>query len=87
MFRLQRIAKMIGISTAFGLNNLFCFSQETQFPFVEVVQYRANDPIEDRYSYAKLTSINGFTASVFDGHGGYLCVIINIFRQNMCQKI
>ena len=52
-----------------------------------MVQYNANNPIEDRYSYAKLTSIDGFTASVFDGHGGDLCVKISSFRLNMSLKI
>lgn len=36
--------------------------------------YNANDPIEDRHTYQKLKSIKGFTASVFDGHGGDLTV-------------
>lgn len=34
-------------------------------------QYPANNPIEDRYAYGKLSSVDGFAAGVFDGHGGW----------------
>ena len=37
---------------------------------VETLQYPANDPIEDRFSYHSFESVDGFTAIVFDGHGG-----------------
>lgn len=36
-----------------------------------VSQYPANNPIEDRYASGKLTSVDGFAAGVFDGHGGW----------------
>jgi serine/threonine protein phosphatase PrpC len=36
-----------------------------------VLQYPANSPIEDRFNVSGLKSIDGFTASVFDGHGGW----------------
>lgn len=37
-------------------------------------QVSSNDPIEDRLAYDDLTSVDGFVASVFDGHGGWqLC--------------
>lgn len=35
------------------------------------IQTPANNPIEDRFAYHDLTSLEGFVASVFDGHGGW----------------
>lgn len=87
MFRLAHLAKITGVGSAMFVNNMFCFSQKTDYPFVEVVQYNANDPIEDRFSYSKLKSIKGFTASVFDGHGGNLVVLLLTYRQSTHQKI
>ena len=55
----------------------FCDSNQDEYPFVEVFSYRANNPIEDRSCYTKLNAIDGFTATVFDGHGGDLTVNIN----------
>lgn len=87
MFRLAHLAKITAFGSALLASNLACFSKKTEYPFVEVVQYNANDPIEDRYSYAKLKSIKGFTASVFDGHGGDLVVFFSTCRQSMHRKI
>lgn len=39
--------------------------------FTNCTQYPANSPIEDRYAYGRLTSVDGFAAGVFDGHGGW----------------
>lgn len=87
MFRLAQLAKITGAGSAMFVSNMFCFSQKTDLPYLEVVQYNANDPIEDRFSYSKLKSIKGFTASVFDGHGGNLVVLLLTYRQNMRPKI
>lgn len=38
---------------------------------VSRLQYPANNPIEDRYDYTQLSSIDAFVVSVFDGHGGW----------------
>ena len=87
MNRLLHLARITGMASAFSMGQMFCFSKETDFPFIEVVQYNANNPIEDRFSYAKLKSISGFTASVFDGHGGDLVVTILTNRLNTFLKI
>ena len=34
------------------------------------MQYQANNPCEDKYSYCQLKSIEAYTISIFDGHGG-----------------
>ena len=44
---------------------------------IDCSQYPANNPIEDRYAYAKLTTVDGFAAGVFDGHGGWQVCILN----------
>lgn len=36
-----------------------------------LLQYAANNPIEDRYKLFQLTAIDGFVVSVIDGHGGW----------------
>lgn len=87
MHRLSTLAKITGMASIFFASNAFCSSPASEFPFVEVVQYNANAPIEDRYTYAKLTSIKGFTASVFDGHGGDLVVRFCGYRPSMLPKI
>jgi serine/threonine protein phosphatase PrpC len=38
---------------------------------VAIIQYPANNPIEDRYKASQLTSLNAYAVSVFDGHGGW----------------
>ncbi|CAD8050938.1 unnamed protein product [Paramecium sonneborni] len=38
---------------------------------VVLLQYAANNPIEDRYKVNQLKNINGYAVSVFDGHGGW----------------
>jgi len=37
---------------------------------VSVVQYAANNPIEDRYNAIQLKHMNGYCLQVLDGHGG-----------------
>ena len=51
-----------------------CSANQQEYPFVEVVTYRANDPIEDRHCFTRLNALDAFTATVFDGHGGDLTV-------------
>jgi serine/threonine protein phosphatase PrpC len=34
------------------------------------MQYEANNPCEDKYIYEQLKSIDAYTVSIFDGHGG-----------------
>ena len=46
---------------------------------ISLIQYPANNPIEDRYDCAQLESIDGFAASVFDGHGGWQMGMFLIF--------
>ena len=43
-------------------------------PYIETLQFRANDPIEDRIAHGKLNQVSAYVVSVFDGHGGYLTV-------------
>ena len=70
---LRKGIKMFVAGAAMALSPL-CSSTQDEYPFVQVFSYRANDPIEDRSCYTKLKAIDGFTATVFDGHGGDLTV-------------
>ena len=71
---MKKIAKLS--SLLFVSKNFLCTNPDQyQYPFVETLQFSANNPIEDRISFAKLNSINAFALSVFDGHGGDLVVI------------
>lgn len=38
--------------------------------WIKTKQYGANDPCEDTLEYRRLDSINAYTVSIFDGHGG-----------------
>jgi hypothetical protein len=38
---------------------------------INILQYPANNPIEDRWSCQQLTAIDGYVAIVLDGHGGW----------------
>ena len=38
---------------------------------IEWLEYPANNPIEDRLTFGNFQSIKGFSAIVFDGHGGW----------------
>lgn len=38
---------------------------------VVLLQYAANNPIEDRYKVTQLHNASGFIVTVFDGHGGW----------------
>lgn len=87
MIRLRKLAAITGIASTFFLQNMFCATMESEYNYVEIAQYNANNPIEDRYTYTKLKSIKGFTASVFDGHGGDLVVRDHLFRQSMLRRI
>lgn len=46
--------------------------------YVQTKQFNANNPIEDRIHIGTLDRINGIAVSVFDGHGGDLCVNFHI---------
>lgn len=74
MRRIARISSLLLVGKHFMCTN----PDQYDYPFVETFQFNANNPIEDRLCYAKLKCINGFTFSVFDGHGGDLVVIIFI---------
>ena len=74
VYNLISMKRIIALSSAFVLSNVFCTAEKNEYPYVETVSYNANDPIEDRLCYTRLKSIEGFTASVFDGHGGNLTV-------------
>jgi pyruvate dehydrogenase phosphatase len=41
------------------------------FEGTAALEYPANDPIEDRYTYAKLNGGKAVYAAVFDGHSGW----------------
>lgn len=82
----SKFLKLAAIGSAVVISQTSCDSQISEYPFVEVVQYRANTPIEDRHCFSKLKSIKGFTASVFDGHGGDLTVSRMLFSLNMPQN-
>jgi hypothetical protein len=74
MNRLRQIAA--SLASIFAWSNTLCNTNaQNEYPFLETVSYNANNPIEDRFCYTKLKSIEGFTASVFDGHGGDLVVL------------
>lgn len=67
---MNRLAKISSI--LFITKQLICSTSESpaELAFVQTFQYNANNPIEDRITYAKLKNINAYTFSVFDGHGG-----------------
>lgn len=70
-----KLRGIAALASIFALSHTVCSAgTQQEFPFLETVSYNANNPIEDRLAYAKLKSIDGFTASVFDGHGGDLTV-------------
>lgn len=68
----QKITKLLGGVLIGGY--IGCTSQKNNLSFVEAFQYRANNPIEDRYTIGKLKGVRGVLTSVFDGHGGELTV-------------
>jgi pyruvate dehydrogenase phosphatase len=77
----------LGCTALLGMYKLIT-SQDAQFwffpsakPLLEsnkiegrlgTTQYPSNNPIEDRYAYRTFEKIPGFTAIVFDGHGGWM---------------
>jgi hypothetical protein len=70
-----KLRGIAALASIFALSHTVCSAgTQQEFPFLETVSYNANNPIEDRFAYARLKSIDGFTASVFDGHGGDLTV-------------
>ena len=87
MLRLRNLAKITGLASVMLVSNSMCSTSNKEYPFIEVEQYNANNPIEDRFCFTKLTSIGGYTVSVFDGHGGDLVVIIPLSSLNMQAKI
>jgi hypothetical protein len=83
-----KLRGLAALASFFALSHTVCSAASHQeFPFLETVSYNANNPIEDRFSYARLRSIDGFTASVFDGHGGDLTVSILPFSPNTPANI
>lgn len=57
-------------------SNKILFAKEAKkIPFrekVNVIEYNANNPIEDRFAAVELKNIKGNLLAVFDGHGGDL---------------
>jgi hypothetical protein len=87
LLKMKRIAALASI---FTISNSFCSAHnqhQQEYPFIETVTYNANNPIEDRLAYGRLKSIDGFTASVFDGHGGDLTVLYLLHSLNMPASI
>lgn len=57
LLKMKRIAALASI---FALSNSFCSANnqhQQEYPFIETVSYNANNPIEDRLTYARLKSI------------------------------
>ena len=57
-----------------GRSTLSCEASQVVYKQVadaHVLQYPANNPIEDRWVYASLKSIPAKLAVVLDGHGGF----------------
>jgi hypothetical protein len=46
----------------------------------------SNSPCEDRNDVLQLTSIDGYAAAVYDGHGGWQVVISGLFSPNCAQR-
>jgi len=82
----SHIHKIANFASTFLLSRAFCTTQQ-DYPFLEAIAFNANNPIEDRHCYTRLKSINGFTASVFDGHGGDLTVNYLLLSQSLPPKI
>lgn len=86
MNKLRQIAA--SLASIFASSTTLCnTNNQNEFPFIETVSYNANNPIEDRFCFTKLKSIEGFTASVFDGHGGDLVVCNLLLSPNTPLKI
>jgi hypothetical protein len=68
--------RLLAIASSFFISQSFCQSLSGH-DYIEVSQINANELIEDRFCYGKLTALPGYTASVFDGHGGSLVVKYN----------
>lgn len=63
-------------------------SDKNQLSYVQTAQFNANNPIEDRLSVFELKYYKAAVVSVFDGHGGDLCVIYQYYyRRNMYLRI
>lgn len=46
----------------------------------------SNSPCEDRNDTLQLTSIDGYAAAVYDGHGGWQVVDIGLLSQNSAKR-
>jgi hypothetical protein len=46
----------------------------------------SNSPCEDRNDTLQLTSIDGYAAAVYDGHGGWQVVLFLPTQSELCQK-
>jgi len=63
-----------------------CISKRVNF-----LQYEANNPCEDSIFFGQLNTINAYTVSIFDGHGGpqlaeYSKEKINCFIDSFLQE-
>lgn len=55
--------------------------------YVVAKQYRANKIVEDRILVSEMKRMKGLVVSVFDGHGGDLCVHYKLYSHNMLLLI
>lgn len=46
----------------------------------------SNSPCEDRHDTLQLTSIDGYAAAVYDGHGGWQVVLSSSFSLNYARR-
>jgi pyruvate dehydrogenase phosphatase len=52
---------------------------------ITLIQYPANNPIEDRWSIHQLESLEGFVTIVLDGHGGWQ--VAEYAKENLAKEI
>lgn len=52
-------------------------SDKKPLEYIQTAQFNANNPIEDRLAVFELKYYKAVAVSVFDGHGGHLCVIVS----------
>lgn len=45
----------------------------------------SNSPCEDRSGVMQLTSIDGYAAAVYDGHGGWQVVKMWVIQSQLCS--
>ena len=85
---MNKITKVLLGTAVAGFHIASCDSSvKGDIAGIETLQYRANDPIEDRVCYSRIKRIKGVVAAVFDGHGGDLVVNYTSHRLSMLQEI